>query len=107
MKQRTPGGAVALFVAFRVAAASAWLILNKSEALCERLAPLTVLAALAAFALALAFRKLSSAEGSARWTLACALLIAGATLFANAHFVLQYRALCGGLEEQLHQLNHH
>jgi hypothetical protein len=96
-----------LVIATGIALASAWMIINAREVYCDRLAPLTVLATLSAFAIALCFRQLGAAQRETRWMLACSLLLAGVTLFADARFVVHYRPLCGGLQQQLQQLNHH
>lgn len=86
--------------------ASLWLGLGTTGVECDRLAPLTVLAALSAFVIALCFRMLTRAETVAqRWQLAITLLLAGATFFGNARFVSKYRGPCNQVERQIRRLN--
>ena len=114
-----------LVIALLVAAASAWLGLRSNGVYCDQLAPLTVLATLSAFVMALCFRQLATAHtGGAppagfRNKLAAsrlrggpptryrqlfaALLIAAITLFGDAHFVVKYHGFCNQLQQQLHR----
>jgi hypothetical protein len=101
---------VALGLAALVGMGSAALLLNQQRMPCEQRPPLTVMATLAAFVIAFCLRQFSGARfaggqssgepsGAARSRasrnlLIAALLIAAACLFADARFVLQYRAIC-------------
>jgi hypothetical protein len=94
-----------LILAVLVAGASAWLALGSAGIYCDRLPSVTVCAVLAAFVIALCFRQLARAERAAqKWLLIAALALAGATLFADARFVLKYRRLCSQLQEQIRQM---
>lgn len=93
-------GAVALFTA----AASAYLAAGTSAIHCDSLAPLTVLAMLAAFLIPTCFRQLNSYSGRrVRWFLCACLLLAAATLFTDFRFVRRYRGFCGQLRQQIRQ----
>ena len=86
---------VALGMAVLVAIASVALLVNLQHTPCEQRAPLTVVATLAAFVIALCLRSFAAVntQGS-KYALIVALLIASSCLFADARFVLQYRAVC-------------
>lgn len=69
---------------------------------CDTLAPLTVLATLAAFLISVCFRQMSRlADRRSRWFLAVCLLLAGATLFADFRYVRRNRGFCGELRRQM------
>jgi FtsH-binding integral membrane protein len=92
-------------IALAVAICSAWLMLRSTAMFCERLAPLTILATLAAFLISICFRQMGKfKEKRQRWFLFVCILIAGATLFADFRFVRHYRDMCDQLKEQLHHV---
>jgi hypothetical protein len=96
-----PPGAGLLGLATLVAAASLSLAWPGPGAIyCDRLAPLAVLAMLAATLIALSFRSLA-ARRSPPLVLAT-LLLAAISLFASARFIARYHAVCVQLERQLH-----
>ncbi len=69
---------------------------------CNRLAPVTVLATLAAFIMSLCFRQMTRhKERSERWFLAICLLIAAITLFSDFRYVRRYRDLCDSVQRQI------
>jgi hypothetical protein len=69
---------------------------------CDTLAPLTVLATLAAFLISVCFRQMSRhAERRSRWFLLACVLLAGTTLFADFRFVRRYRGFCHELQQQM------
>jgi hypothetical protein len=73
---------------------------------CNHLAPLTVLATIAAFLMSICFRQMAKhKERSQRWFLAACLLIAAATLFADFRYVRHYRGICDSLGQQLRHTN--
>jgi hypothetical protein len=75
--------------------ASAWFVRPGSGIDCTRLAPLTVLATIAAFLMSLCFRQMAKhKERPERWFLAVCLLIAAATLFTDFRYVRRYRGIC-------------
>jgi hypothetical protein len=89
-----------------IAAASGWLAFGSEGIYCDRLPSMTICATLAAFAIALSFRQVPQAVGrTQKWLLAAAIFVAAITLFADARFVLKYRALCSQLQEQIRQMN--
>lgn len=95
-----------LVICLLAAAASAWLILRSNGVYCDRLAPVTVLAMLSAFAVALCFRQLATPRTGTPTRsrqLFAALLIAAITLFADVHYVSKYRGFCNQLQQQLHE----
>jgi len=104
MAQFRSGFLVPLILSTLIAAASAWLTLGANEIYCDRLPSLTICATLSAFAIALCFRQLGRGE-TQRWLLLSAILIAGATLFVDAHFVLKYRGFCAQLQDQIRQMH--
>ena len=86
---------VALGLAVLIAIASVTLLLNLQHTPCEQRAPLTVVATLAAFLIALCLRSFATVNTrNGRLTLIVALLVASACLFADARFVIQYRVIC-------------
>ncbi len=95
-----------LGLALLLALGSAYLILTSAELPCERRPPLTILATLSAFLIALSFRQLASSVSSTqtRILIVC-LLLAGGAMFSDVRFVMKYRTICSGLQEQLRQLN--
>jgi hypothetical protein len=75
--------------------ASAWFTRPGSGIDCNRLAPLTVLATLGAFLMAICFRQMAQhKERASRWFLAVCLVMAAATLFTDFRYVRRYRGLC-------------
>lgn len=88
-----------------IAAASAWLALGAEGVYCDRLPSMAICAVLAAFAIALSFRHVPTAVGKMqKWLLAAAIFIGATTLFADARFILKYRAICSQLQEQIRQI---
>jgi hypothetical protein len=68
---------------------------------CNHLAPLTVLATIAAFLMSICFRQMSKhKERSQRWFLAVCLLIAAITLFSDFRYVRRYREICDSVQQQ-------
>jgi len=68
---------------------------------CNRLPPLTVLATLAAFIIAIIFRQMARhPEPLHRWFLTIWLVVAAATLFADFRYVRRYRDLCNSLQQE-------
>jgi len=102
---RFPARILATGVVTLIAAgASAWLIGWGPAIHCDALAPLTVLATLAAFIISICFRQMNRYPVRAsRWFLFGCLLIAGATLFTDFRFVRQYRGFCNQLQQNLRQ----
>lgn len=83
-----------------VFAASAWFTRPASGVDCGRLAPLTVLATIAAFLMAICFRQMARyPERRLRWFLFVFLLIAAASLFTDFRYVRRYRGICGAVEQ--------
>lgn len=81
-------------------AASAWFMRPAAGIDCNRLAPLTVLATIAAFLMAICFRQMGQhKETSQRWFLLVCLLIAAATLFSDFRYVRRYRGICDSVEQ--------
>jgi hypothetical protein len=80
--------------------ASAWFTRPGSGIDCTRLAPLTVLATIAAFLMSICFRQMAKhKERSQRWFLAACLLVAAATLFTDFRYVRRYRGICDEVEQ--------
>lgn len=97
------------FLALLAAGASAWLIAKSSgaEVHCDSLAPLTVLATLAAFLISVCFRQMGRyPDRRSRWVLLACVLVAGAALFADFRFVRRYRGFCDAIQQQIRQSNH-
>ena len=95
---------VTAFIALIAAGASAWLILRQAAIHCDSLAPLTVLATLAAFLISICFRQMGrfTDRRSRLFLLAC-MLVAAATLFADFRFVRRYRDFCDQLQQEMRQ----
>jgi hypothetical protein len=75
--------------------ASGWFARPGPGIDCNRLPPLTVLATIAAFLMAICFRQMARhKEKSQRWFLLVCLLIAAATLFSDFRYVRRYRGPC-------------
>jgi hypothetical protein len=73
---------------------------------CNHLAPLTVLATIAAFLMSICFRQMARhKDRSQRWFLAVCLLIAAATLFSDFRYVRRYRDLCDSVQQQLRSVH--
>jgi len=69
---------------------------------CNNLPPLTILATLAAFIMAICFRQMSRhTERSHRWFLVVWLVMAAATLFSDFRYVRRYRNVCDSLQQQI------
>ena len=84
------------------AAGSAWFIARSHAVECNSLAPLTVLATLAAFLISVCFRQISRySDRRSRWFLLAFLLIAAATLFSDFRYVRRNRGFCNELRQQL------
>jgi hypothetical protein len=91
-------------IALITAGGSAWLILRSSAIRCDSLAPLTVLATLAAFLISICFRQMGRfPDRRSRLFLLACLLVAAATLFADFRFVRQYRDFCDQLQQEIRQ----
>jgi hypothetical protein len=89
-------------LALVTAGASAWLVAGTGAIHCDSLAPLTVLATLAAFIISICFGQISRyPHRGARWLLFGCLLLAGATLFTDFRFVRRYRGFCNQLRQQI------
>ncbi|HEY1502257.1 MAG TPA: hypothetical protein VGF88_21955 [Acidobacteriaceae bacterium] len=90
-------------IAVIAAGASAWLM-RTPEIHCTVLAPLTVLATLAAFVMSICFRQMGRfPDKRSRWFLLVCILIAAGTLFADFRFVRRYRNFCDDLQQQIRQ----
>lgn len=85
------------------AAGASWWYMRPSLMIdCSTLAPLTILATLAAFIIATCFRQMARhTERSHRWFLVIWLVIAAATLFADFRYVRRYRDICNSLQQQM------
>lgn len=82
---------------------SAWLIARSRAIECDSLAPLTVLATLAAFLISVCFRQISRyPDRRSRWFLLVCLLVAAAALFADFRYVRRNRGFCNELRQQMH-----
>ena len=83
--------------------ASAWFVRPGPGIDCNRLAPLTVLATVGAFLMAICFRQMGQHKGkSQRWFLLVCLLLAAATLFTDFRYVRRYRGICDQVEQMQH-----
>ena len=90
---------VTVMLALAAAGASAWFM-HGLGVRCDSLAPLTVLATLAAFLISICFRQMGRyADSRSRWVLLVCILIAGATLFTDFRFVRRYRGFCDQLQQ--------
>ena len=84
------------------AGASAWLMAIGRGVSCESLAPLTVLATLAAFLISVCFRQMARHPGrSSRLFLLVCILLAAVTLFTDFRFVRRYRGFCDQIQQQM------
>jgi hypothetical protein len=91
-------------LALGVAGASAWYMKPSAGIDCNKLAPLTVLATVAAFLISICFRLMARhKEKSQRWFLVFCMLIAAATLFSDFRYVRRYRDVCDSLGTQMRQ----
>jgi hypothetical protein len=80
--------------------ASAWFSRPGPGIDCNRLAPLTVLATIAAFLMSICFRQMARhKERSQRVFLLVCLLVAAATLFSDFRYVRRYRGFCDSFEQ--------
>jgi hypothetical protein len=92
-------------LALLTAGGSWWLMARPGGVDCDALAPLTVLATLAAFLISVCFRLMGrSADRRNRWFLFAVILIAAATLFTDFRFVRRYRGFCQDLRHQMRQI---
>lgn len=90
-------------LALAAAGASAWFI-GRGGVQCDSLAPLTVLATLAAFIISICFRQMGRyPDRRIRWMLLAVLLIAAATIFTDFRYVRRYRGFCDELRQQMTQ----
>lgn len=82
------------------AGGSVWLMARSRGIECNSLAPLTVLATIAAFLISVCFRLMGRypARGG-RWFLLACLLVAAATLFTDFRYVRRNRGLCKELQQ--------
>ncbi len=93
-------GGIALFTA----GASAWLMMGSRAIHCDTLAPLTVLATLAAFLISICFRQMGRFQDKrSRWILLVCAVIAAGTLFADFRYVRRYREFCDSLQQQMRE----
>jgi hypothetical protein len=84
------------------AGASVWIIARASTIQCDSLAPLTVLATLAAFLISVCFRQMARyTSRRSRWFLFACVLVAGITLFTDFRFVRRYRGFCDEIRRQI------
>jgi hypothetical protein len=92
-------GAVAL-----ITAGISWWLVASPGVQCDSLAPLTVLATLAAFVISICFRQMGRfpARASRLFLLGC-ILVAAATLFTDFRYVRGNRGFCDQLRQQLTQ----
>jgi hypothetical protein len=80
--------------------ASAWFVRQRAGVDCNVLAPLTVLATIAAFLMSICFRQMGThKERKERWFLAICLLLAAATLFTDFRYVRRYRGFCDQIQQ--------
>jgi hypothetical protein len=84
------------------AAGASWWFMRPGRGIdCNRLAPLTILATLAAFLMSICFRQMARhKEQSQRWFLTVCLLVAAATLFSDFRYVRRYREICDAVQQQ-------
>ena len=84
--------------------ASAWFTRPGSGIDCNRLAPLTVLATLGAFLMAMCFRQMAQyKERSSRWFLVVCLVMAAVVLFTDFRYVQRYRGVCVEVQQMQSQ----
>lgn len=80
--------------------ASAWFSRPGGGIDCNRLAPLTVLATVAAFLMSICFRQMGQhKERPQRVFLLVCLLVAAATLFSDFRYVRRYRGICDQVQQ--------
>ena len=80
--------------------ASAWFTRPGAVVDCNRLAPLTVLATLGAFLMAMCFRQMARyKERSSRWFLAVCLVMAVVVLFTDFRYVRRFRGVCSEAQQ--------
>lgn len=80
--------------------ASAWFTRPGPAIDCNALAPLTVLATIAAFLMAMCFRQMAQhKDRRQRWFLVMCLVVAAATLFTNFRYVRRYRGVCNSVQQ--------
>lgn len=85
------------------AGGSVWLMARSRAIECNTLAPLTVLATLAAFLISVCFRQMGRyPDRRSRWFLLAFLLVAAATLFTDFRYVRRNRGFCNELRQQIH-----
>ena len=100
-----PAGSALLGAATLVASATVGLVLPTGHAIyCDRVAPLAVLAAMAAVLIALCFRVLSGPLSSHRRLAPASLALAAMALFLAAGFIKHTYSACGEVEERLKSL---
>lgn len=93
---------VTLLIALLTAGGS-WWVMGRNAIQCDSLAPLTVMATLAAFLMSVCFRQMGRhKDRRSRWFLVVCLLIAAVTLFADFRYVRHYRDFCDDLRQQMH-----
>lgn len=91
-------------LALLTAGGSWWMMLRSSGIDCNELAPLTVLATLAAFLISVCFRLMGRyTDRRSRSILLVCMTIAAATIFTNFRFVRHYRGFCENLRQQMPQ----
>jgi hypothetical protein len=102
-RPRFPFRLVSTAILTLAAAGVSWWYMRPGPAIdCNRLAPLTILAMLAAFLMAICFRQMARyPDRSHRWFLVVWLVIAAVTLFADFRYVRSYRELCDSLQQQM------
>ena len=84
------------------AGGSMYLMARSRGIECDTLAPLTVLATLAAFLISVCFRQMGRHTGRrSRWFLVTCLVVAAATLFADFRYVRRNRGFCSELRQQM------
>lgn len=105
-RPRFPFRLLSVAVLTVAAAGASWWYMRPSAVVdCSLLAPLTILATMAAFLIAMVFRQMGRhTERSHRWFLTIWLVIAAATLFADFRYVRRYRGLCNSLQQQMEPL---
>ena len=80
--------------------ASAWFVRPRAVVDCNVLAPLIVLATIAAFLMSICFRQMGThKEKAQRWFLVICLLLAAATLFTDFRYVRRYRGFCDEIQQ--------
>lgn len=80
--------------------ASAWFVHPRAGIDCNVLAPLIVLATIAAFLMSICFRQMGThKERTQRWFLLICLLLAAVTLFTDFRYVRRYRGFCDEIQQ--------